>query len=166
LPLTELLRKTQPYKVQWNNDWKSLTSIDRCTIVRSESACAWPWQPYLLFTDASFGTIGAWTAKYDIAGPSRPIALAGKMLTGSQINCLLVQKALYTVAWRAQHFYQYFYGNEIHLYSDHRPLQWLHTLSYHSQRLARWSLLMQNLNLIPHYVKSVQNVVAGCLSRL
>jgi len=52
-------------------------------------------------------------------------------------------------------------------YSDNRPSQWLRTLTPHNRRfVARWSLQLQNSNLIPLFIKTTSNLVADCLSSI
>jgi len=93
----------------------------------------------------------------------RPIAhWASRKLTASQLNYSVIEKELYAVVWSVQVFYQYVFATEVHLYSDNRPLQWLHTLTRDNQRLARWSLLLQNFSITSHFIKGTSNVVADC----
>jgi hypothetical protein len=138
LPLTALLRKNQPEKISWNDECeralqtlKDALLSDRCLFAHDYA------KPYHLFTDASNGAIGAWIGQYDSSGQLRPIAFASKKLTDCQLNYSVIEKELFAVVWSVQYFKQYLYDSEIHLYSDHRPLQWLHTLTQHSPRLAR-----------------------------
>ena len=123
-------------------------------------------QCFHLFTDASNSTVGAWLGQKDDVGKMHPIAFASRKLSKHQLNWPVIHKELYAVVWSTEHFRHLLYGTEIHLYSDHRPIQWLHSLSAHSPRLARWAMLLQSFNLIPHYIKGSENVVADGLSRL
>jgi putative transposase len=167
LPLTVLLKKNKPEKVILNDvcesalkRLKDMLLSDRC--LYAPDSC----KPYHLFTDASAGAIGGWIGQYDSEQRLRPIAFASKKLTDCQLNYSVIEKELFAVMWSVKHFQQYLYDCEIHLYSDHRPLQWLHTLTQHSPRLARWSLMLQNFHIIPHYIKGSNNVVADALSIL
>ena len=162
-----MLKKNQPEKIRWTveteralHDLKESVKSDRCLYAPDQS------KPYQLFTDASFGAVAAWIGQYDSSGCLRPIAFASKKLAGSQLNYSVIEKELFAVIWSVQHFSQYLYANEMHLFSDHRPLQWLHTLSHQSPRLARWSLLLQDFHIVPHFIKGTNNIVADSLSRL
>lgn len=118
------------------------------------------------FTDASKGAVGAWIGQADDQGTVHPVAYASRKLNGSQLNWSVIEKELYAVVWSVEHFMHYLYGQTVHLYSDHRPLQWLQSLSQHSPRLARWSLRLQCVDLIPHFISGNKNVVADAMSRL
>ena len=62
-------------------------------------------------------------------------------------------------------FKHWVYGRPVDVYTDHRPLQWLNSLAKHSARLARWSLLLQDYDIITHYISGSQQL-ADCLTRL
>jgi hypothetical protein len=167
LPLTSLLKKNQPEKVKWNAECEN--ALQRLKEALLSDVCLHApdySKPFHLYTDASFAAVGAWIGQYDSKEQLHPIAFASKKLTASQLNYSVIEKELYAVVWSVQNFYQYVFATEVHLYSDHRPLQWLHTLTQHNQRLARWSLLLQNFNITAHFIKGTSNVVADCLSRL
>jgi hypothetical protein len=147
LPLTAMLRNNQLAENVCNAEKEKALQVlknellsDRCLYAPDHS------KPYFLFTDASAGAVGSWIGQHDDSGQLRPIAFASKKLTSCQVNYSVVEKELHAVVWSVQHFYQYLYASEIHLFSDHRPLQWLHTL--------------------PHFIKGTSNVVADSLSRL
>ena len=49
------------------------------------------------------------------------------------------------VVWAVQHFRHYLIGSEFLLLTDHAALKWMMTTSKLTERLARWSLLLQVL---------------------
>ena len=166
LPLTAMLKKNKPDNLVWNEEsiqaleqLKNALLSDVCLFAPNLSA---PWQ---LYTDASHGAVGAWIGQPGPNGQVRPIAFISKKLAGSQLNWSIVEKELYSVVWSAQLFSHYLYNNDVELFSDHRPLQWLYSLTNHSPRLARWSILLQNYNIKPAYIKGSLNGPADFLSR-
>ena len=157
LPLTLLLKKNEPENVKWNDECEN--ALQRLKRELLSDKCLYAFddtKPVHLFTDASFYAVGAWIAQYDSSEQLRPIAFASRKLTASQLNYSVIEKELYAVVWSVQNFYQYVFAMEVHLHSDHRPFQWLHTLTQHNQLLARWSLLLQNFNITAHFYQRHQ----------
>ena len=156
-----------PDKIKWTEETENaLMQLKQALLSKP---CLYPPDQnkcFHLFTDASQYSIGAWLGQQDDNGDMHPIAFASCKLSNHQLNWPIIHKELYAVVWSVEHFDYLLYGNEIHLYSDHRPLQWLHSLSSHSPRLARWSLLLQNRQITTHFIKGSDNVVADCLSRV
>jgi len=62
-------------------------------------------------------------------------------------------------------FEQWVYGRKVEVYSDHRPLQWLNSLSRHNPRLARWNLTIQRFNISTTYIPGKFQIADG-LTRL
>ena len=156
-----------PDKIRWTET--SGNSLRQLKHALLSKPCLYPPDQdkcFHLFTDASQSSIGSWLGQQDEKGDMHPIAFASCKLSNHQLNWPIIHKELYAVVWSVEHFRYLLYGNEIHLYSDHRPLQWLHSLSTHSPRLARWSLLLQDQHITPHFIKGSDNVVADCLSRI
>ena len=51
------------------------------------------------------------------------------------------------------------------IFSDHNPLAYIVDSVAKSAKLMRWSLALQEYDLVFRYVKAAHNVVADCLSR-
>ena len=52
------------------------------------------------------------------------------------------------------------------VYTDLNPLVFLCKMSNKNQRLTRWSLLLQEYDLIIYHIKGKDNVIADALSRV
>ena len=52
------------------------------------------------------------------------------------------------------------------VYTDHNPLEFLHRMYNHNQRLMRWVLIVQNYNLEIRHKKGCEIVLADALSRV
>jgi hypothetical protein len=51
------------------------------------------------------------------------------------------------------------------VFTDHNPLSFLHKMSK-NQRLTRWSLVLQESDIVIHHIKGTNNVIADALSRM
>ena len=49
--------------------------------------------------------------------------------------------------------------------TDHNPLTFMHKMRNKNQRLTRWSLLLQEYDVIVKHIKGKDNVIADALSR-
>ena len=54
----------------------------------------------------------------------------------------------------------------IFVFTDHNPLTFLHKMSNKNQRLTRWSLLLQEYDIVIQHIKGKDNVIADALSRV
>ncbi len=52
------------------------------------------------------------------------------------------------------------------VFTDHNPLVFLARMYNQNQRLMRWSLIVQEYNLVIKHKKGVENVIADALSRV
>lgn len=69
----------------------------------------------------------------------------------------------------ALQFFEVYLGSSsvpIDVYTDHNPLVFLYRMYNQNQRLMRWSLIVQNYNIVIKHKKGKDNVVADALSRV
>jgi len=62
-------------------------------------------------------------------------------------------------------FSVYFGSASVVVYTDHSPLQFLHRMSNHNQKLLRWNLELQQYNLTIVHRAGRDNVLPDLLSR-
>lgn len=115
-----------------------------------------------LHTDASGYAIGAVLSNKN----GKPIAFASKMLNKAEKNYSTVEKELLAVVWGVRHFRPYLYGRKFVVYTDHRPLVYLFSLTDPSSRLTKFRLALEEYNFDVIYKRGSENVIADALSRI
>ena len=51
------------------------------------------------------------------------------------------------------------------VFTDHNPLTFIHKMRNKNERLTRWSLMLQEYDVIIRHIKGKDNVIADALSR-
>lgn len=64
-----------------------------------------------------------------------------------------------------KHYFNYLFGREFTVISDHRPLKHLMKLTNPANRITRWLLYIQQFTFTFQYIKGEQNVIADYFSR-
>ena len=119
-----------------------------------------------LFCDASASSIGSMLAQI-VDGKMHPTAFSSHKLTDAQKKWSVVERELYAVVKSVtQDYYHIVHDGVIHLYSDHRPLAWLHSLQNYNPKLTSWALMLHDVKLFPQYLKGEKNVAADLMSRI
>lgn len=117
---------------------------------------------FTLHTDASGYAIGAVLSNKN----GKPVAYASKMLNSAEKNYPTIEKELLAMVWGIRHFRPYLYGRKFVVYTDHRPLVYLFSLTDPSSRLTKFRLALEEYNFEVIYKKGSENVVADALSRI
>ena len=165
-PLTDLLQKRK--KWQWSG------ACDRAFVDLKEVLCSLPVlrapdfnKPFALAVDASKVGVGAVLLQPDDNDVHHPVCYFSKKFNVAQRNYSVIEQELLAIILALQHFEVYVpaHGPTVTVYSDHSPLQFLNRFKFKNTRLTRWSLLLQEYDLIVHHVKGTDNKVADCLSR-
>lgn len=79
-----------------------------------------------------------------------------------------VEKETLALMFALKHFEVYLGSTPfpIVVWTDHNPLTFLAKMKDKNQRLLRWSLAVQEMNLEIHHIRGKDNVVADALSRV
>ena len=67
-----------------------------------------------------------------------------------------------------QHFDVYV-NSSVHpvvVFTDHNPLTFVHKMKNKNQRLMRWSLELQDKNIVIKHIKGKENLITDALSRV
>jgi len=137
-PLTALLKKDEPFVWQEPQETAFVTLRNQlCT----EPLLQHPdfTQPFVLTTDASGYAIGSILSQGDV-GKDKPIAYASRLLNKAEQNYSTIEKESLAIVYCVNHFQPYLYGNKFTIVTDHKLLEWLHSVKNPTSRLVRWRL--------------------------
>ena len=97
----------------------------------------------------------------------QPVAYASRALTSTEQNYAQIEKELLSIVFGAEKFHQYTYGRKVHVESDHKPLETIHTKPLVSapKRLQRILLRLQRYDLEIKYKPGKDMHLADTLSR-
>nr|KAG5689431.1 hypothetical protein BaRGS_012253 [Batillaria attramentaria] len=169
-PLYRLTKKANPWK--WGEEeqaafeqLKQVLSSDQ-VLVHFD-----PEKPVGLACDASNVGIGAVLFHRYPDGSERPIANVSKTLTAAERNYSQIHKEALAIIYGLRKFYQYLYGRQFILVTDHKPLTALFgpkkgTPLLAANRLARWALWLNQFDYTIEYRKTADHGNADALSRL
>lgn len=162
-PLTTLLKKDEPFTWQEPQENAFTNLRDQlCT----EPILQHPdfTQPFLLTTDASGYAIGGILSQGEI-GKDKPIAYASRLLNNAEQNYSTIEKESLAIIYCTNHFRPYLYGNKFIILTDHKPLEWLHSVKDPTSRLIRWRLKLAEYDYKVIYKAGKINCNADALSR-
>ena len=163
-PLFALTRKGTPFV--WSPKCQEAFQRLKDTLT-SAAILAFPdfSREFLLETDASIHGLGAVLSQVQATGGTRPIAFASRTLQSHEKNYGSTELEGLAVVWAAKHFRQYLYGHRCQVYTDHEALKALLNTPHPSGKLARWGLVVQEMDLIINYRPGRKNEKADALSR-
>lgn len=163
-PLTSCLKKRNKIVI----DQKYIDSFEKCKeLLTTAPLLQYPDfdRPFLLTTDASAVALGAVLSQGPV-GSDKPIAYASRTLSDTESRYSTIERELLAIVWAVKHFRPYLYGRKFILYTDHRPLAWIHSLKEPNSKLTRWRLRLQEYQFDTIYKKGKQNSNADALSRI
>ena len=124
-------------------------------------------KPFKLAIDASDVGVGAVLLQEDSSGVDRPVSYFSRKLNKHQKVYSTIEKETLALVLAVQHFDVYLAScpNDVLVYTDHNPLVFLEKFKVKSQKLFRWSLLLQPYPLQVVHIPGKNNVIADALSR-
>ena len=165
-PLTNLLKRNT--KFVWSTICQESFEQIKAMLQSSPVLLAPDFsKPFKLAVDASDVGIGGVLLQEDSSGVDHPVCYFSKKLNKHQKNYSTIEKECLALVLALQHFDVYVSSSYVPLvvFTDHNPLTFLSKIKNKSQRLVRWSLLLQNYNLEIRHIKGRDNLVADALSR-
>ena len=146
-PLTDMLARMKQDKLLWGE--REIKSFERLKLsyqIRKK--------PFKLFCDANAVSVAGLLMQYDEHAENLYIiACASKKLLPREKNYSTIECEIYAIVFSVSKFKQWIYGREVHVYTDHRALLWLNTIVKHNSRLARWALMLQEMDIRTDYIK-------------
>lgn len=121
-------------------------------------------RPFSIAVDASAVAIGACLFQ-EIDDIEHPVAYYSKKLNTHQQNYSVVEKEALALILATRTFSVYLDANVVTVYSDHSPLQFLHRMANHNQKLLRWALELQQYSLSIKHRPGSRNWIPDILSR-
>ena len=165
-PLTDLTRKGQPNKVEWDEaQEKAYQSIKALLTKEPVLQLPDPRKTYFLQTDASDSGIGV-VLMHEHDGKLFPVCYASKKLSSAERNYSTIEKECLAIVWGFKRFHLYLYGVSFVLQTDHEPLKYMNSAKFANGRLMRWAMFLQSYNFRVEAIKGSENVGADYLSRV
>jgi hypothetical protein len=93
------------------------------------------------------------------------VAYASKSLTSAERKFHPMEGECYALIWGVMHFRQYLHRNHFTLRTDHKPLEWLTTMSDAHGRGGRWIDMLQDFSFKIHHRLSLKHTNVDALSR-
>ena len=97
-----------------------------------------------------------------------PVCFFSKKFNRYQLNYSTIEKETLALIEALKYFDIYVCNNNslTEVYSDHNPLTFINKMKNNNRRLMRWSLFLQQYNIVIKHIKGCQNLVADALSRV
>ncbi|GFO34988.1 reverse transcriptase [Plakobranchus ocellatus] len=165
-PLSDLLRKGTPEKVQWTPRCdQSLAEIKR--LFSSPLILIIPdmQETFIVRSDASDYGIGA-VLLQDRDGTLMPCRYASRKLLPRECRYSAIEREALALVFAVTQFQRYLFFKHFVLQTDHKPLAYLRTGSPKNARLMRWAWALQEFSFQVVHIPGSENVHADVLSRL
>ena len=160
-PLRKLLEKDVAW--EWNREHQhSFTEL-------KEKLCRAPVLAFFdenkkltLSVDASSKGLGA-----TLLQDKKPVAYASRALSKAECNYSQIEKEMLAIVWGCKKFHDYVAFRNVHVESDHKPLESIMKKPLYDVplRLQRMRLQLQHYSLDVQYTKGTEIVIADALSR-
>ena len=167
-PLTKLTGKKAQF--QWSEAEQSAFDTLKEALITSPILCFPDFsREFIIHTDASGYGVGAVLGQvHNVNGKECEVVIAyySKHLKPTQQAWGVTEREAYAIILAIETFRPYLYGRRFTVITDHKPLEWLMSLSKPNHRLLRWSLQVQEYDIAIGYRPGAIHQNADCLSRI
>ena len=168
-PITDLTKKSKSNKICWGvGEQRALDNLKSALQEATENVLYIIDQnkDFSLLVDASDHTVAGVLTQSSDEGIERPIAFFSWKLTKTQQGWSTVEKEAYAALRSLQRVKQWVFGHRITVFSDHNPLTYLTESAPKSAKLLRWSLSLQQFDVVFQYRAGKTHVVPDLLTRM
>jgi hypothetical protein len=162
-PLFDLTRKDVAFvwsrNCQQAFDTLKKALVDAPTLIRPDFS-----RPFCLDVDWSTRGVDAILSQKE-GRFEKVVAYASKGLTVAQKRFHPMEGECYALIWGIMHFRQYLHRTRFTLKTDHKPLEWLVTVSDASGRKGRWIHLLQDFDFKIVHRPGLRHTNVDALSR-
>ena len=164
--LTDLTRGNQPTKIKWSAQCED-AFLELKGAVQNPPVLRPPnWKnTFYLQVDASNRGLGAILCQKDENGEEHPIAFISRKLLPREEKLSTTEKECLGIVWSVEMFRYYLYGRSFVLQTDHNPLTWLSRVKDKNSKLLRWSLILQEFDMVIEHKKGSTHRNVDALSR-
>lgn len=162
-PLSDLTKQSNTF--EWKEEQQE--AFDKLReVLCSEPILQYPNfnEPFIITTDASGYAIGAILSQGKM-GSDLPIAYASRVLNNAETRYSPTERELLALVYAVKHFRPYIYGRKFTLVIDHKPLEWLNSVSDPTSQLMRWRLKLAEYEYAIKYKPEKKNKNADALSQ-
>ena len=168
-PLKELTGGPKNKKLVWTKDMEEAFEGLRERISR-EVTLSYPdysdgAEMLELFVDASGVGAGGCLVQMQ-GGEYKTIAYSSMTFTPAQCNYSTIERELLAIRWGIKTFRSFLFGVKFILFSDHKPLLFLHNMCIEKSRLARTLSDLAEYDFTIKYRPGVENSAADAMSRI
>jgi hypothetical protein len=163
VPLFELTRKDVAFV--WDSGCQSAFEALKGALVAAPVLTRPNFEkPFCLDVDWSPKGVGAILSQKE-SRMERVVAYASKGLTTMQKKFHPMEGECYALIWGIMHFRQYLHRTHFVLRTDHKPLEWLATVSDAHGRRGRWIDMLQDFSFKIVHRPGMKHVNVDALSR-
>ena len=124
-----------------------------------------PGHQFILETDASLAGLGAVLSQRDKKGLLHPVAYASRALHKHELNYPITELETLGLVWAVKYFRAYLLGHHCVVLTDHSACTSLLHATNPSAKLARWAMIIQEMDLEIKHRPGKTNYSADALSR-
>ncbi|KAF7150604.1 hypothetical protein RHSIM_Rhsim02G0072600 [Rhododendron simsii] len=128
-----------------DNAFKSIKSyLTRSSILTAPK----PGRPLILYVAAQERSVGALFAQENDEGKEGALYYLSRMMLPHELNYSTIEKMCLALVFAIEKMRHYFQAHTVHLISKANPIKYVMTKPVLTDRLARWSLLFQQYEII------------------